>query len=296
MVTVRTVTDALGRPVRLPHAPQRLVSLVPSITETLFCFGWGPQVVGITDYCTEPAASVAGKTTIGGTKNPDVAKILALQPHLVFAVAEENRRHDVEQLDAAGIPVYVFEPRTVRDGIDLLWRVADLLCCHAEAAPLLQEIEHDYAETQASVSTRRRVRVFCPVWKDPYMTINEETYVHDVLWVCGGDNLFAHRQRRFPLAADLGQQPEHTGGRYTEKDRRYPRVTLAEMASLRPEVILLPDEPYVFTAADIADFASWPDVPAIQHGRIHLIDGKMVSWYGPRIGHSLRALRELLVA
>src|SRR5262249_41932682 len=282
-----------------------LVSLVPSLTEVLFNFGCGVQIVGITDYCTEPAAGVADKITIGGTKNPDIATILGLQPHLGFAVAEENRRQDVEQLAAAGGPVYVFEPRTGRDGVDLLWRIADLLDCRTEVAAQIQAIERDYAETVALVAGRQRVRVFCPIWKDPYMTINAETYVHDTLRVCGGDNIFARRQRRFPLAADLGHQPEATGARYEEglrpaptqsrqRDRRYPRVTLEEMATLAPEVILLPDEPYVFNAADITDFAPFPDVPAVRDGRIYLIDGKMVSWYGPRIGHSLRTLRDLL--
>ena len=293
-MTTRTFVDTLGRAVHIPHAPQRLVSLVPSLTEVLFSFGRGVQVVGITDYCTEPAAGVAGKTTIGGTKNPDIAAILALQPHLVLAVAEENQRQDVEQLAAAGVPVYVFEPRTVRDGIDLLWRVADLLDCRPDVAAQLRAIEQDYAETVALVAGRQRVRVFCPIWKDPYMTINAETYVHDTLRVCGGDNIFARRQRRFPLAADLGRHPEATGERYAERDRRYPRITLAEMAALAPEVILLPDEPYVFSTADIADFTPFPEVPAVRDGRIYLIDGKMVSWYGPRIGHSLRTLRDLL--
>ena len=261
----------------------------------LFNFSRGQQVVGITDYCTEPAAAVATKTKIGGTKNPDIAAILALRPDLVFAVAEENRRQDVEQLAAAGVSVYVFAPRTVRDGIDLLWRVADLLDCRSEVTGQMQAIEQDYAETIALVERHQRVRVFCPIWKDPYMTINEDTYVHDVLWVCGGDNIFAHRQRRFPLAADLGQQPETTSERSTERDRRYPRITLEEMAALRPEVVLLPDEPYLFSQADMADFRPFPEVPAVRDGRIFLIDGKMVSWYGPRIGHSLRTLRDLFI-
>ncbi|GIX47439.1 MAG: ABC transporter substrate-binding protein [Candidatus Tectimicrobiota bacterium] len=290
----RTVTDALGRCLRVPQLPQRLLSLVPSLTEALFAFGYGPQVVAVTDYCTEPAAQVAAKPRIGGTKNPDVARILALQPDLVLAVAEENRRQDVEQLAAAGIPVYVFEPRTVRDGIDVLWRLAELLGCRARVASQIEEIEAVYAETLALVAQRPRVRVFCPIWKNPYMTINEETYVHDVLRVCGGDNVFARRQRRFPLAADLGQAPEATGARYAGRDRRYPRVTLAEMAALRPDVILLPDEPYVFTEADMADFLPFSEVPAVRHGRIYLVDGKLLSWYGPRIGHSLRTLRALL--
>ena len=181
------------------------------------------------------------------------------------------------------------------DGIDLLWRVADLVDCRSEVTGQMQAIEQDYAETVALVARHQRVRVFCPIWKDPYMTINEDTYVHDVLQVCGGDNIFAHRQRRFPLAADLGQQPEATGERSMERDRRYPRITLEEMATLRPEVVLLPDEPYVFSAADMADFTPFPEVPAVRDGRIFLIDGKMVSWYGPRIGHSLRTLRALLL-
>ena len=294
-MSTRTFVDALGRAVPIRHAPQRLVSLVPSITEVLFNFGRGQQVVGITDYCTEPAAAVATKTKIGGTKNPDIAAILALRSDLVFAVAEENRRQDVEQLAAAGVSVYVFAPRTVRDGIDLLWRVADLLDCRSEVTGQMQAIEQDYAETIALVERHQRVRVFCPIWKDPYMTINEDTYVHDVLRVCGGDNIFAHRQRRFPLAADLGQQPETTDARSTERDRRYPRITLEEMAALRPEVVLLPDEPYLFSQADMADFTPFPEVPAVRDGRIFLIDGKMVSWYGPRIGHSLRTLRALLL-
>jgi ABC-type Fe3+-hydroxamate transport system substrate-binding protein len=127
------------------------------------------------------------------------------------------------------------------------------------------------------------------------MTISAGTYVHDILRVCGGENIFADRDRRFPLAADLGQQPERTGSRDVERDRRYPRVTLEEMAARRPDVILLPDEPYVFSEADVADFAAFTDVPAVSEQRIHLIDGKLLSWYGPRIGQSLRTLRTLLI-
>jgi ABC-type Fe3+-hydroxamate transport system substrate-binding protein len=238
---------------------------------------------------------VGHKTTIGGTKNPDIAKILSLAPQIVFAVAEENRRHDVERLTAAGLAVYVFEPYTVRDGIDLLGRLADILDCCRDVAPLIQAIEHEYAVTQAQVAKRPPVRVFCPIWKDPYMTISDGTYVHDMLRACGGENIFAQRQRRFPLAADLGQQPEHTGVRHSERDRRYPRITLEEMAAHKPAVILLPDEPYAFSAKDLADFMPFADIPAVRDRRLHLIDGKLVSWYGPRIGDSLRILRDLLV-
>lgn len=292
-MTARAYTDALGRVLQVPTPPQRLLALVPSLTETLFAFGYGPQVVGVTTYCTEPAVEVATKPRLGGTKNPDLAAILALQPDLVLAVAEENRQQDVEALTQARIPVYVFDPRTVRDGIDLLWRLAELLGCQGQVTPQIQAIELAYAETLALVAQRPRVRVFCPIWKDPYMTINADTYLHDMLRICGGDNIFAPRQRRFPLRADLGHAPEATGARYEARDRRYPRVTLAEMAALQPDVVLLPDEPYVFRHNDLADFAPFTAVPAVQHGRIHLIDGKLVTWYGPRIGASLRIVRDL---
>ena len=289
----RPYCDSLGRLLQVPTSPQRLLALVPSLTETLFAFGYGRQVVGVTTYCTEPAAAVATKPRLGGTKNPDIAAILALRPELVLAVAEENRPQDVEALTQAGIPVYVFDPRTVRDGIDLLWRLAELLTCPDHVRAHIEAIEQVYAETLALVAQRPRVRVFCPIWKDPYMTINEDTYLHDVLRVCGGDNIFAHRQRRFPLSADLGHGPEATGARYEARDRRYPRVTLAEMAALHPDVVLLPDEPYVFGASDLADFTLFNAVPAVQQGRLHLIDGKLVTWYGPRIGASLRTVRAL---
>ena len=291
---MRDYVDTFGRSVRVRGDPRRLVSLVPSVTEILFDFGRGEQVVALTDYCTEPAAGVAGKTTVGGTKNPDVAAIIDLQPDLVLAVAEENRRVDVDQLAAGGVPVYVFEPRTVRDGIDLLWRVAELLGCRSEVAGRVEAIEHELTDTEAVAATRPPVRVFCPIWKDPYMTINHDTYIHAMLAACGGDNVFADRQRRFPLAADLGRQPEAEGQRNEARDRRYPRVSLDEMAAYRPEVVLLPDEPYPFSDADLPDFAPFVDVPAVRDGRVHPIDGKIVSWYGPRIGRSLRVLRRLL--
>ena len=286
--------DAMGRAVRIPEEGQRLVALVPSLTEVLFDYGFGTEVVGITDYCTEPASAVRDKPRIGGTKNPDLEAILALRPTLIFAVAEENRRQDIVLLEQAGAAVYVFNPVTVRDGIDLLWRMAEILDCQARVEDQLHAIEGSYVETQARVSGCKPVRVFCPIWKAPYMTMNAGTYIHDMLRVCGGANIFAERQRRYPLAADLGKQPERMKAQDADRDRRYPRVTLEEMAVLRPDVILLPDEPYEFGPDDLADFAPFKDVPAVRHGRVHLIDGKLLSWYGLRLGSSLSAVRHLL--
>jgi ABC-type Fe3+-hydroxamate transport system substrate-binding protein len=279
----------------LQQTPQRIISLVPSLTEVLFAFGLGPHIVGVTDYCTEPQPEVRSKPTVGGTKNPDVQAILRLAPDFVVANVEENRRQDIEYLQAHGIPVFVCFPQTVAEALVALRTLARATSAEARAVPVLERIEAAYEDTKTFTAARRKVRVFCPIWKDPWMTINRETFIHDVIETCGGTNIFADRERRFPLAADLGERPERDAAQAEARDRRYPRVTLAEMASLMPEVILLPDEPYRFTAADRADFVGWLQVPAVRDQRILLIDGKTVCWYWSRLDESLRSLRALLL-
>jgi ABC-type Fe3+-hydroxamate transport system substrate-binding protein len=279
----------------LQRTPQRIVSLVPSLTEALFAFGLGRHIVGITDYCVEPQPQVRTKPTIGGTKNPDVRAILRLAPDLVVANVEENRREDVEFLQAQGISVFICFPQTVVDAMVTLRALAHTIGAEMQALPVLARIASVYAETKALTTGRRPVRVFCPIWKHPWMTINRETFIHDMLATCGGANIFAERERRFPLAADLGQQSAWEGARVAGRDRRYPRVSLDEMAGLMPEMILLPDEPYRFSEADRADFTGFSQVPAVRHGRIHMIDGKTVCWYWSRLDESLQTLRQLLM-
>lgn len=280
----------------LRAAPHRIVSLVPSLTEALFAFGLGDRIVGVTAFCTEPQPEVRSKPTIGGTKNPDRPAILRLAPDLVVANIEENRREDVEFLQAQGIPVFVSFPKTVPEALATLRTLAQVTDADGAAQPILARIEAAYRDTMALAARRQPVRVFCPVWKDPWMTINQDTFIHEMLAVCGGANIFATRQRQFPLAADLGKASPLEGVRVEGRDRRYPRVTLEEMAALMPEIIVLPDEPYRFGEADREDFARFPHVPAVRDGRIHLVDGRFVCWYWSRLDESLRALRELLMA
>jgi ABC-type Fe3+-citrate transport system substrate-binding protein len=278
----------------LHRTPQRIVCLVPSLTEALFAFGLGDSIVGVTDYCVEPQPQARMKTTIGGTKNPDVQAILRLAPDLVVANIEENRREDVERLQMHGIPVFICFPRTVTGAVATLRSLAQTAGAEPQASPALARIESACGEAKALLTGRGKVRVFCPIWKHPWMTINHDTFIHDMIETCGGANVFADRERRFPLAADLGQQAESEAARAAGRDRRYPRVALDEAAGLMPEVILLPDEPYRFSDADRAEFAAFPWVPAVRDGRIHVIDGKTVSSYWSRMDESLRVLSGLL--
>jgi signal transduction histidine kinase len=233
-------------PVSFP--PQRVVSLVPSITESLFDLGVGDRLIAISDYCTRPAERVARLPRIGGTKNPAVDQIIALEPELVFANQEENRPEDVEQLRNAGIPVWVTFPRTVRDAFNVLWNIMHIF----DEAGYVERVRAmewtcDWLE-RLDESRPHRTPVFAPIWLDPLMTFNRETYIHDLLRVCGGNNVFAERERRYPLGADLGEDVPYPAddSRIPGRDTRYPRISFEELEAAQPEVILLPDEPFVF--------------------------------------------------
>ncbi len=276
--------------------PKRVVSLVPSVTESLFDVNVGSRLVGVTDYCTRPAEGVAHLPRIGGTKNPNIQRIIELAPDLVIANQEENRREDVEALQAAGIPVWVTFPCTAREALNLLWQIMYAFD-ETSMVPRVRHIEYslDWVEGITRAREHLITRVFTPIWLDPLMTFNADTYTHDLLRVCGGTNVFAERERAYPLQADLGlREPLPTDDpRIAGRDTRYPRVTLAEVEAAQPDVILLPSEPFAFDESHIPMFAVL-DVPAAKNGRIHLVDGALLTWHGTRLAYALNSLPELL--
>ena len=249
--------------------PRRIVSLVPSITEILFALGVGDAVVGCTIYCTQPPEGVATKTRIGGEKNPKLELIRDLGTDLVIANVEENLREHVETLRGWGIAVHVVYPRTVVEGIALVRELGEVVGAADRGATLAADLAARHAATRAALAGRAPARVFCPVWRNPYMTLNRDTYVHDMLATCGGANVFA------------------------DAPKRYPEVSLDEVAAAAPDIILLPDEPYRFRRVHAADFEPYP---ALRAARVRFVDGKLLSWYGPRIGDALETLPGLLAA
>lgn len=281
-------------------APGRVVSLVPSVTESLFDLGLGQCLVGVTDYCVHPAAQVAGLPKIGGTKKPDLQLIKAARPDLIIANQEENKKEDVEALRAEGFKVWLTFPCTVREAIDVLWAIVRLFRV-PQMGQRLSVLETSYEWANGAAANMPPIKVFCPVWREPaategslrwWMTINHETYLHDLLRVCGAENVFANRDRRYPLAADLGEAAARESA--PERDTRYPRVTMAEVVERVPDIILLPSEPYPFTEADLAAFDSVPDLPAVKNQRLHLVDGSLLTWHGTRLALALAELPALL--
>jgi ABC-type Fe3+-hydroxamate transport system substrate-binding protein len=267
---VSPFVDASGVTLAIPRPPRRIVSLIPSTTETLCALGLADALVGITVYCREPADVVRTKTRVGGEKNPDLETIRALAPDLVVANIEENVRGHIDALRGWGIPVWVTYPRTVADAVRMIRELGTITGTEARATTLADELDGRLAQLAALVAGRPPVPVFYAIWREPWMTISQDTYIHDMLRVCGGLNVFA-------------AHPE-----------RYPAVALEEIAARRPHVILLPDEPFRFREVHRRDFARFRDVPAVVSGRVHLVDGKPFSWHGPRIAEALRTVPALL--
>lgn len=237
----------------------RVVSLVPSLTEAVAHSAPG-SLVGATDWCTRPAG--LDVVRVGGTKNPKVDRITALAPDLVIANEEENREPDLAALRAAGLDVLVTEVRTLRGAFRELDRV--LTACGVAARPRwLDEAEAAWDAVPAPAERRTAV---VPVWRRPWMVLGRDTFAGDLLSRLGVDHLYA-------------THPE-----------RYPRVPLDELCAARPDLVVLPDEPYRFTADDGPE--AFPGLPCA------LVGGRHLTWYGPSLaeaptvlGRALRAAR-----
>ncbi|MDO8430898.1 MAG: helical backbone metal receptor [Candidatus Binatus sp.] len=269
MAAMVQTADDLGFRVELAHPPRRIVSLVPSWTETLFALGFtSDEVVGVTKYCVEPAAEVASIAKIGGTKNPDIRAIAKLEPELIIANAEENRREDVERMRAAGIPVFTTYPKTVPGAVESILRLGRVLAREPEAAALAKQIALSVSEIEATLGvwSKLRLRVFCPIWKKPWMSFNGDTYAHDVLRMLGYNNVYASAGERYPI------------------------TTLEAALERRPDIVILPDEPYEFDEADVTELKAL--LPTALSRRVLLVSGRDLHWYGVHMVRGLKSLAE----
>jgi ABC-type Fe3+-hydroxamate transport system substrate-binding protein len=268
--------------------PRRIVSLVPSDTLTLFDLGMGDLLVGRTRYCVEPVGKVENIPEVGGTKDIDVDAVCDLAPELILANKEENTRKALETLAQRSWPVFVSYPTRVGDGLAQIARLARILGIVQE--PEVKElIRRAYAVLEAP-PPEQRLRGFAPIWMDPLMTMTNLTFGSDMLAQVGIDNVFGDRERRYPLAADLGKADPKAVG---ERDLCYPRIRIEEVVERAPEVILLPDEPHEFSAEDAEVFRGL-DIPAARNDAVVFCDGKDLFWHGSRIIEGLPRLRALV--
>jgi ABC-type Fe3+-hydroxamate transport system substrate-binding protein len=246
------VVDDEGRPVPIAGPVRRVVSIVPSLTEAVAATAPG-LLVGATDWCSHPAD--LDVVRVRGTKNPDVDTIVALRPDLVLANAEENRLPDLDALRTAGVPVYVTDVRTLDGAFAALRRM--LAACGRDTPAWLAEAEAAWAALPepAQLDPAQRRRAVVPIWRRPWMAVGRDTFTGAVLARLGVDNV-------------LADDPE-----------RYPRI---DPAALPPhDLVVLPDEPYAFTADDGPEAFAAPSV---------LVSGRLLTWYGPSLGEAARLL------
>ncbi len=235
----------------------RVVSLVPSLTELLAALGLNDEVVGLTRFCVRPDGWKARKTIVGGTKSVNVERVRGLAPDLVIANREENERADVEAI-ASFAPVLVTDIATRADALGAIREIGRAVGRAPESGALADEI----AAAFGALPAFEPLRAAYLIWRDPWMTVGGDTFIHDVMAAAGLVNAF--------------------GGR-----TRYPEVSADDVRAARPDVVLLSSEPYPFDERHVAEAEEAFGAPAV------LADGEVFSWYGARMREAPAALAAL---
>lgn len=256
------ILDGVGQVFHLPHKAQRIVSVVPSQTELLAYLGLKDEVVGITKFCIHPDSWFKTKTRIGGTKKLHLERILELNPDIIFANKEENDRSEIEWLKER-VPVYVSDIIQVNDALKMI-RDVGMICGKADPAQeLIRDIQHerDVFEVPAGIHGT----ALYLIWKDPYMTVSSDTFIHHMMAAAGFEN-----------ALD---------GFF---EGRYPVLELADIIALQPKFIFLSSEPFPFGIREVHHLRE-----ILPNTKVILVDGEMFSWYGPRMKEAFGYLSTL---
>ena len=265
-----TFRDALGRTVDLNTPPIRIVSLAPSLTETLYYLGLGDRIVGVSQFSYYPPEATH-KPKIGSYNNLNVESIITLDPDLAIGTVDGNKAGEVKLLEQAGIPVYIVNPRNVRDAIDTITTLGDL-CGVGEKAEELSSrlntrVNHIFERTGALT----RPLVFLQINLKPIMTVNKNTFHHDVIRLAGGEN--------------MAQDEPIT----------YPRISVEQVLLKNPDVIIISsmERGGRFERAR-EEWLKWKEMSAVKQGRIHLVDSDLLDRPSPRIVQGLETMARLI--
>jgi iron complex transport system substrate-binding protein len=267
-----TLRDMLGREVRLPAPPERIVSLVPSVSEIVFSLGAQDRLVGRTDFCDYPTA-VRDKPSVGGMVNPNLEALVALKPDLVVATDEGNREETVRQLERLRIPTYLVRANRVAETVDLIARVGVLTGREADVPRLSGEMLRRIETVRRAVAPFPRPRVLYVLWPEPLIVPGRASMLTELIDIAGGVSITA-----------------------TDGDA-YPRFSLEAAVARAPEVIILADHSTGASTAGRSAPEKWQrlaSVPAIRAGRLHSADLSILHRYGPRVPDGLELLARMI--
>ena len=253
-------TDQTGHSIILNKIPEKIISIVPSQTELLYDLGLDEKVVGITKFCVHPVEWFRTKPRLGGTKQLRMDIIHKIEPDLIIANKEENTKEQVEQL-AEYYPVWVSDINNLQTAFAMIEAVGEMTGTLEKAKELISRIKKNLPGVQAEYTNNakqltpktNKPKTAYLIWKNPYMTVGGDTFIHAMMQVAGFDNIFCRL-------------------------KRYPEVTIAQLKSANCELLFLSSEPFPFTQKHIEELRTFlPDT------KIILVDGEMFSWYGSRL-------------
>jgi len=265
------VPDMLARSVAIPDRPLRVVSLAPSITETIYALGRGDWLVGATDVCDYPAPARA-LPRVGGIAAPNLERIVRLRPDLVFATAEGNARDLLDRLERLGLPTFALRPDSYTGVVDSMVAMGRALAADRAARRTVEDIQQQVRRIQGLVAGRSRPGVLYLIWTDPLIAAGAGTYLDDLLGLAGGRNIVWER----------------TGS--------YPRLNWEQVVARVPDVILLADhredsERPATGSGDVPpEWHAWQAVPAIRTRRVLAVPSNTILRPGPRLGDGLARL------
>ena len=258
-------TDQMGRKIRLHKRPERIVSLVPSQTELLYDLGAGDRIVGITKFCIHPEEWFKTKTRVGGTKKINFEIIKKLNPDLIIGNKEENEQQQMEEL-MLGYPLWISDIKNMTEALQMITSIGRLIEEKEKAENLALKIESGFQKLAESRTATSNIRAAYLIWYNPIMCAGRNTFINEMLDLCGFKNIFDK-----------------------EATDRYPSITLDYLRELNPELILLSSEPYPFETRHIQEFQQ-----TCPQATIKLVDGELFSWYGSRMQYAPDYFTKLL--
>ena len=247
----------------------RIVSLCPSLTELVFDLGRGDELVGRTKFCIHPADRVGAVEKVGGTKNPKIDRIVDLAPDIVLLNEEENRREDAEELRSAGVPCHVSFPHTALETAEMVRSIAAAIDARDQGERIARDIEGRHERVKRAAAERSPVRFAYLIWREPWLTVNEDTFVSALLGDAGGQNVFAARAERYPV------------------------VTPEELGAAEADVVLLSTEPFPFKPSHADELAS---LSGVSRERMQIVDGELLSWHGSRTPAGIDYAEQVIAA
>ena len=254
-------TDQINHNINLSEAPKRIISIVPSQTELLFDLGLDDSVVGITKFCIHPASWFKTKNRVGGTKKLNIDKIKALKPDLIIANKEENEKEQIKELQQL-FPVWTSDIATLENSLEMISSIGEITNTGNQSNQLIQEIKNEFKRLKPDKA--KGLSVMYLIWRDPYMSIGTDTFIHDMLTRCGFKNSLI-------------------------KVCRYPIISNDEMKSNKPDLIFLSSEPYPFKGKHIAELLELSPM-----SNVVLVDGEFFSWYGSRLRYAPKYFIDLI--